>query len=130
MLRILLLITLIPLAELLLLIEIGKAIGSGPTILLVLGTGLLGALMLRTQGFHILSRIRADLMQGIIPGDRLFDGLCALTGGLLLITPGPITDLGGFLLLIPQSRRLFKNFLRRFLQRWIDGGVLFTRWKR
>lgn len=129
MLRLFLLIALLPLVELWLLIEIGKVIGSGPTILLVLGTGLLGALLLRSQGFYILSQIRADLEQGIIPGDKLFDGLCVLIGGLFLVTPGLITDLSGFLLLIPYTRRWFKTILRRFLQRMIDRGTVFLRWR-
>lgn len=129
MLRLFLLIALLPLVELWLLFEIGKVIGSGPTILLVLGTGLLGALLLRSQGFYILSQIRADLEQGIIPGDKLFDGLCVLIGGLFLVTPGLITDLSGFLLLIPYTRRWFKTILRRFLQRMIDRGTLFLRWR-
>jgi UPF0716 protein FxsA len=129
MLRLFLLIALLPLVELWLLIEIGKVIGSGPTILLVLGTGLLGALLLRSQGFYILSQIRADLEQGIIPGEKLFDGLCVLIGGLFLVTPGLITDLSGFLLLIPYTRRWFKTILRRFLQRMIDRGTVFLRWR-
>lgn len=129
MLRLFLLIALLPLVELWLLFEIGKVIGSGPTILLVLGTGLLGALLLRSQGFYILSQIRADLEQGIIPGEKLFDGLCVLIGGLFLVTPGLITDLSGFLLLIPYTRRWFKTILRRFLQRMIDRGTLFLRWR-
>lgn len=129
MLRLFLLIALLPLVELWLLFEIGKVIGSGPTILLVLGTGLLGALLLRSQGFYILSQIRADLEQGIIPGEKLFDGLCVLIGGLFLVTPGLITDLSGFLLLIPYTRRWFKTILRRFLQRMIDRGTVFLRWR-
>lgn len=122
MLRLFLLIVLLPLAELWLLIEIGRAVGSGPTILLVLGTGLLGAVLVRSQGFYILSQIRADLGQGIIPGEKLFDGLCVLAGGLFLLTPGLITDLGGLLLLIPYTRRWFKALLRRFLRRLINQG--------
>lgn len=115
--RLFLLMALLPLAELWLLIETGKIIGSGPTVLLVLGTGLLGALLVRSQGLHLLSRIRADLGQGIIPDRKLVDTLCVLLGGILLITPGLITDLGGLLLLIPRTRRLFKAALRRFLKR-------------
>lgn len=129
MLKIFLLIILLPLAELWILIEIGRVIGSGPTILLVIGTGLLGALLVRSQGFYILSGIRRELEQGLIPGEKLFDGLCVLIGGLLLVTPGLITDLSGFLLLIPYTRQRFKNVLRRYLQRSIERGTLFLRWR-
>lgn len=116
MFRVLLLIILFPLIELWILIEIGKVIGSGPTILLVIGTGLLGALLVRWQGFHILSEIRRELARGLLPGEKLFDGFCILLGGLLLLTPGLVTDLGGFLLLVPRTRNLFKTQARRYLR--------------
>lgn len=130
MLKFILVATLVPLAELWILIEIGKVIGSVPTIILVLGTALLGALLLRSQGFHILREIRRELAQGLLPGEKLFDGLCVLTGGLLLVVPGLITDLGGFLLLIPYTRDLFKTLLRRYLRRAVDRGdfLIHRRW--
>ncbi len=121
--RLFLLIALLPLAELWLLIETGKIIGSGPTVLLVLGTGLLGVLLVRSQGLHLFSRIRADIGQGIIPGEKLFDAFCVLLGGIFFIIPGLITDLGGLLLLVPYTRRLFKAALRRFLKRAISRGI-------
>ncbi|NLA05626.1 MAG: FxsA family protein [Firmicutes bacterium] len=130
MLKFILVATLVPLAELWILIEIGKVIGSVPTILLVLGTALLGALLLRSQGFYILREIRRELAQGLLPGEKLFDGLCVLIGGLLLVVPGLITDLGGFLLLIPYTRDLFKTLLRRYLRRAVDRGdfLIHRRW--
>jgi UPF0716 protein FxsA len=128
-LKLFLLILLLPLVELWLLIEIGRTIGSVPTILLVLGTALLGAALVRSQGFHILSQIRVELERGIIPGERLFDGLCVLLGGLLLFTPGLITDLVGFLLLIPRTRRWFKTLLRRYLRRMLQRGDLLLWWR-
>ncbi|MGI6615718.1 MAG: FxsA family protein [Dethiobacteria bacterium] len=115
MIKYFLLIILFPLLELWILIEIGKVIGSVPTIALVIVTALLGALMVRSQGFYILSEIRRDLERGVIPGEKLFDGLCVLLGGLLLMVPGLISDLSGFLLLIPFTRKLFKELLRRYL---------------
>lgn len=127
MLKLILLIVLIPLVELWVLIEIGKVIGSGATIIIVIATALLGALMVRSQGFHILADIREELEQGVIPGERLFDGLCVLIGGLLLMVPGLITDLGGFLLLIPFTRQLFKDFLRRYLRRAVGSGTFLIR---
>lgn len=127
MLKLILLIVLVPLVELWVLIEIGKVIGSGATIIIVIATALLGALMVRSQGFHILADIREELEQGVIPGERLFDGLCVLIGGLLLMVPGLITDLGGFLLLIPFTRQLFKDFLRRYLRRAVGSGTFLIR---
>lgn len=130
MLKFILVATLVPLAELWILIEIGKVIGTVPTIILVLGTALLGALLVRSQGFYILREIRRELAQGFLPGEKLFDGLCVLIGGLLLVVPGLITDLGGFLLLIPYTRDLFKTLLRRYLRRAVDRGdfLIHRRW--
>lgn len=130
MLKFILVATLVPLAELWILIEIGKVIGTVPTIILVLGTALLGALLVRSQGFYILREIRRELAQGLLPGEKLFDGLCVLIGGLLLVVPGLITDLGGFLLLIPYTRDLFKTLLRRYLRRAVDRGdfLIHRRW--
>lgn len=130
MLKFILVATLVPLAELWILIEIGKVIGSVPTIILVLGIALLGALLVRSQGFYILREIRRELAQGLLPGEKLFDGLCVLIGGLLLVVPGLITDLGGFLLLIPYTRDLFKTLLRRYLRRAVDRGdfLIHRRW--
>lgn len=129
MFTILILIILFPILELWILIEIGKVIGSGPTILLVVVTGLLGAFMVRMQGFHILSEIRRELAQGAIPGEKLFDGLCVLAGGLLLVTPGVITDLSGFLLLIPYTRKLFKRAARRYLRDRFERDDFLVRWR-
>lgn len=127
--RFFLLIALLPIVELWLLIEIGKVIGSGLTILLVLGTALLGAFMVRSQGFYIFARICSDLEQGILPGESLYDGLCVLVGGILLITPGLITDLSGFLLLIPYTRRWFKTLMRSLLRRLLQRGIPILKWR-
>ncbi len=127
MIKYFLLIILFPLLELWILIEIGKVIGSVPTIALVIVTALLGALMVRSQGFYILSEIRRDLERGVIPGEKLFDGLCVLLGGLLLMVPGLISDLSGFLLLIPFTRKLFKELLRRYLHRAVERGTFLIR---
>ncbi|HHW74961.1 MAG TPA: FxsA family protein [Firmicutes bacterium] len=127
MIKYFLLIILFPLLELWILIEIGKVIGSVPTIALVIVTALLGALMVRSQGFYILSEIRRDLERGVIPGEKLFGGLCVLLGGLLLMVPGLISDLSGFLLLIPLTRKLFKKLLRRYLHRAVERGTFLIR---
>jgi UPF0716 protein FxsA len=129
MVKLLVLFTLLPLIELWVLIEIGGLIGTWPTILLVASTGFAGVLLAKSQGLSILRRMQADLEQGIIPGDKLFDGACILVGGALLLTPGLLTDLLGFSLLIPFSRRFFKQGARRFLQRQLERGTLYS-WRR
>lgn len=107
--QLLLLFTIVPLVELFLLIEVGKIIGTWPTIFLVAATGFFGVLLARTQGLQILYRIQQEMNRGSLPGEELLDGICILVGGAVLLTPGLITDLLGFALLIPFTRFLFKK---------------------
>lgn len=129
-LKLLLLFTVVPLVELWLLIEIGRLIGAWPTVLIVASTGFAGVWLARSQGLLTLFQIRSDLEQGIVPGDKLLDGLCILLGGAFLITPGLLTDLFGFSLLLPFSRRWIKEAGRRFLERRLLYGALILRRRR
>lgn len=129
MVKLFLLFTLIPLIELWLLIEIGRWIGTWPTIVLVASTGFAGVLLAKSQGLLVMRKMWADLEQGIMPGEKIFDGVCILVGGALLLTPGLLTDLFGFCLLIPFTRRRIKNALHRYLQRKLESGTLYT-WRR
>ena len=104
----------VPLLELYLLIKIGQFLGAEVTIALVVVTGILGAIFVRAQGFSLVTKIKHDLNEGKLPHKRLFEGVCILASGLLLITPGLLTDLAGFLLLIPPLRvRLINTLLRK-----------------
>jgi len=113
LLQLLLLFTLVPLVELMLLIKIGEWISLWPTIGLVVFTGIIGASLARKQGIRTWTRIRTDLGAGILPGDRLIDALLILIAGALLVTPGVITDGIGFFLLIPPARALIRNHLKK-----------------
>ncbi|UCE19137.1 MAG: FxsA family protein [Gemmatimonadota bacterium] len=114
--KLILLFTLIPLVELALLIEVGSRIGIGATLAIVIATGVLGAVLAKSQGLAILHRIRNEISTGQLPADALFDGALILAGGLLLLTPGLLTDALGFSCLIPFSRRGIKDWLRRKIQ--------------
>lgn len=117
-----LLFTVVPVAELAILIKIGQIWGLRNTLLLVILTGLLGAILLKVQGISILRRINNELSVGKIPADSLFDGLFIFCGGLLLITPGILTDILGLLLLLPFSRSLFKYWAKRKIKRAFAQG--------
>ena len=95
----------IPLAEIFLLIEIGQVIGALTTIGLCLLTAGLGAALLRQQGLRTLARARHNLDDGRLPAIELLEGVALLIGGALLLTPGFVTDVVGFLCLLPASRR-------------------------
>ena len=114
--RLLLLFTLVPLFELMLLIEIGKRINAGPTIGLVIVTGIVGAALARQQGLRTFARINHDLAAGHLPGDSLIDALLIFVAGALLVTPGVMTDGVGFLLLLPPVRAVLRNHLKKRFQ--------------
>lgn len=120
--RLLFLFVMVPLVELSILIKLGKYLGTLNTILIIILTGILGASFAKSQGIGIISKIRNSLNQGKIPGEEMIQGLMILAGGLMLITPGFITDLVGFSLILPQSRKLFAGWLLVYLKKKIQSG--------
>ncbi len=114
--KLLLMLTLIPIAELALLIEIGRHIGLWPTIGIVLSTGIAGGIMLHSQGAGTLARFKRELAEGRFPGNTIIEGIAILLGGAFLLTPGVITDLCGLFLLIPPTRAIFIAILKRYLK--------------
>ncbi len=129
MLKLLLLFTLVPLIEIWILIELGGIIGSWPTILLIASTGFVGVFLARSQGFAVLYKMQRDLGEGIVPADRFFDGACILVGGALLLTPGLLTDIFGFSLLLPFTRILYKKAAQKYLTRRQEEGTLHIWWR-
>ena len=121
-----LLFTAVPLVELALLIKIGQYIGVGYTLGVVIFTGVTGAYLAKMQGLVTLRRIQEDVNQGIMPADKLFDGVLILSSGILLLTPGFITDIIGFMGLIPLTRNLFRTWLKRKIEDMISQGRVIT----
>lgn len=111
--------TLIPVIELYLLIKIGSLIGAFNTILLVIVTGAVGAYLARLQGLQAIFRVRTRMQQGEMPAEELLDALIILVAGIVLLTPGLLTDIAGLLLLLPQTRFQFKKWLQQKLNQWI-----------
>lgn len=122
--RLLLLFILVPVAELALLIELGKRMGLAATLGLIVGTGILGAWLARQQGLGVLSKIRLELDQGRLPTGHLVDGALILVAGAVLMTPGVLTDALGFFCLIPPGRRVLKDYLGRRFERAIQSGKI------
>jgi UPF0716 protein FxsA len=121
-----LLFTVVPIVELALLIKIGQFLGVFYTVGIVIVTGVIGAYLAKLQGLITLGRIQEEVNNGRMPADRLFDGVLILCSGLLLLTPGLITDLLGFLGLIPLSRNLFKRWLKQKIKDIISEGRVIT----
>ena len=115
-------LTLVTLAELALLIPLGRAIGFGWTFVLVLLTAVIGAQLLKREGVRALQRFNTDLASGRPPSDAILDGLCVLVAGAFLLTPGLLTDLFGFALLIPVARVPLKRVISARVKRAVDAG--------
>ncbi len=130
LLKLFLLFTVVPLLELTVLIKMGTIIGTTNTIALILLTGVGGAALAKSQGLYVISRIQSDLQEGRLPAEELLNGAFVLAGGILLLTPGFITDTMGFILLIPFSRNLCKKWLRHKLEQKIaSGGNIYMDWQ-
>ena len=116
----------VPLLELAILLQIGQWIGLLPTVALVVTTGVAGAALARQQGIRAFLAVQREMASGRLPGRSLLDGLAILVGGALLLTPGVLTDVIGFGLLVPVSRRWLQRLARRGLERRIrEGSVEF-----
>lgn len=122
--RLALLFVVVPLIELALLIRVGRWVGVWPTVGLVFLTGVLGALLARAEGLRTLWAFRRDLGRGRLPGQAILDGLSILVGGALLLTPGFLTDVAGFALLLPPTRRLLQKWGRRRMRSMVEDGSI------
>jgi UPF0716 protein FxsA len=112
----------VPIAELYVIIQVGNAIGAGPTVFLLLADALLGALLLRHQGRAAWIRFNRALAEGRVPHREVFDGVLIIFGGALLITPGFLTDILGLILLIPPTRALIRAMSARIVRRRLALG--------
>lgn len=111
----LLLFILAPVAEIWLMIDIGSVIGAGWTVLAIIATAIIGASLVRFQGLGVYTRMNLAASRGELPAMEMIEGLSLLISGVLLLTPGFITDTLGFLILIPPLRRWFAlHMLKRF----------------
>ena len=113
--RLFLLLTVLPILELWLLVRVTHGTSLEFTLLLVIATGVLGASLARWQGWRTVQRIQEELARGQLPTDSVLDGVLILVAGIVLVTPGLLTDAAGFLLLTPFCRRAVGRWLgRRF----------------
>jgi len=116
LLKLFLLFTIIPIAEIYLLIKIGEKIGMLNTIIIVVLTGIIGASFAKSQGGMIIGKIKNDLSQGIMPGREILEGALILAGGIMLITPGIMTDIFGFSLIFPITRIFYRKLIYKYFK--------------
>lgn len=122
--RLILLFLLTPAVELALLIQVDRFIGFWPTIGLIIVTGIVGSHLARREGLSTWQNLNDRLRVGDLPGTELADGVIILVAGALLITPGILTDLFGFLGLIPFTRTYLRRFVMRWFQRKMERGTV------
>lgn len=122
--------TIIPVLELYILIEVGTYLGALNTIMVVIVTGFVGAYLARLQGFQTMNRVRESLNRGEMPTEGLIDAVLILLAGIVLLTPGFLTDTAGLLILIPQTRNRFKVWLMRKLENWVHNNRVDIRFHR
>lgn len=116
---ILLALLLIPLIEIYFLVQVDQEIGTLPTILLLILVSIVGAWLVKREGRATWNKLRAAMARGEVPTKEAADGAMILFGGALMLTPGFITDIFGFLLILPPTRGAMKNTFRRLLGGWI-----------
>jgi len=121
-----LLIVLLPALEIGMFVWIGGEIGPWWVVLLIIFTGIIGAWLAKKQGLDTFRRAQQSMGQGIFPEEQIFDGICVLIGGILLLSPGFITDTVGLLLLIPMTRRPFKASFQALARKWTKKGTYIT----
>ncbi|TXK84216.1 FxsA family protein [Paenibacillus sp. N3.4] len=115
---------LVPAIEVTLLFTIGHYIGGWTTFALILLSSVLGAYFAKREGRKVLEYARFEWSQGQLPAQHLLDGICIFIGGILLIVPGFLTDILGFLLVFPYTRPIFKVLLLMFIQKRINRGSI------
>lgn len=113
----------VPLAELYVILKVGDAIGAVWTILLLAADSVLGSVMMRAQGRSVWRRFNDALAAGRLPHGELVDGVLVIFGGAFLITPGFLTDIVGFFLLLPLTRPIARRLVLRRLGRRATVGV-------
>lgn len=120
--RLLFLLTFIPFVEIYFLISLSDSIGWSNTLLVIFATGVIGAWLLRKQGHSILMQIQQSTMQNEMPSDAIAKGFFTFIGGLLLLTPGILTDVIGLSLIFPPTQFLWKQYFKGQWQRGMTTG--------
>jgi UPF0716 protein FxsA len=117
-----LLFLVVPVLEIWLIIQVGQVIGALPTVVLLVVESLLGAWLVKREGRRTWRALRASFGQARVPGRELLDGALVLVGGTLLLTPGFLTDVVGFFLVLPVTRPVARRALTAILARRLVPG--------
>ena len=123
-LKLFLLFTIVPVVELYILFRLAGHIGFFPTLAIVIITGFAGAYLAKQQGLAVIQRMQQEMQEGHPPGNSIVDGVLVLVAGIVLLTPGILTDAFGILLLIPVTRMIIREYIKKILKKKIQAGQI------
>jgi UPF0716 protein FxsA len=115
-----LLFVVLPIVEIFVIIKVAGAIGGWDTLGLLIASSIVGAYLVRHEGWTVMRRVRDQLDRGVMPAREVIDGVLVLAGGVLMIVPGFVTDGVGLLLLFPPTRVVARTALIRRYRNRID----------
>lgn len=116
----------LPLIEIFLLLKLGGALGGMNTFAIVIITGALGAFYAKKEGREVFRKIQFELQEGQMPDTTLLQGFSVLVGGILLVTPGFITDIMGFTMILPITNLAFIAYLKKLFAHAVASGNIQT----
>lgn len=120
---------LIPVIEIVVFIWTGSKVGALPVILLTIFTSIAGIALVKIQGMETWRRAQLAIYNHEVPREQLLDGICIIIGAILLLIPGFVTDVFGFLLIIPWTRKPFKTLLVFLIMKRIaNGKIIYRKW--
>ncbi len=120
---------LIPAIEIGVFIWTGNMIGGWTVVVLIILTGIVGAALVKKEGMETWRRAQLAMYNREVPREQIIDGICIILGGILLLTPGFVTDVTGFLLVIPWTRTPFKRLISFLIMKRIaKGNIVFRKW--
>ncbi|MGB2991900.1 MAG: FxsA family protein [Paenisporosarcina sp.] len=114
----------VPVLEIGILLWSGNTFGLFPTIMIILVTGILGAYLAKKQGLKAIRDVQIQMKNFQAPGDAMVNAVFVFAGGLLLLSPGFVTDLFGFLFLFSPSRELFKPLVYKWIRSKMKKGQI------
>lgn len=122
--RLVILFLVTPAVELALLLKVGQLIGFWETVGIIVLTGVAGSYLAKREGLSAWQRLNQSLSKGGLPGKELLDGVIILVAGALLITPGVLTDVVGFMGLLPPTRALIRKLIMKRVKNKMEDGSL------
>lgn len=129
MIWLILIFVIVPALEIGIFIWTGSKLGVLPVVILIILTGVAGITLVKQQGLETIRKMQQAMQRSQPPGEHILDGICILAGGVFLLAPGFFTDILGFILVIPWTRRPFKKILyKQMVRKMKKGTIVYRKW--